>query len=173
MTEEKIYTPETISDNPLPGEFPAASLSESQTVSQSTGAYGPASIQNQDYPQPHVARVLLSDNLNTRTKKILASFEFTPSGAIQIGDYTSGQNGDIRISPSGILARNSLGDTTFALDGETGDAIFAGTIEAGTFVAGAVIVGDNNLIMDGANKRFVVNDGTNDRILIGYLKNGF
>lgn len=35
------------------------------------------------------------------------------------------------------------------------------------------IGGDENVIIDGANRRILISDGTNDRVLIGYQKNGF
>jgi hypothetical protein len=34
-------------------------------------------------------------------------------------------------------------------------------------------IGSGNIKMDGANKRITVNDGTNDRVLIGYLAGKF
>ncbi|MDH4127306.1 MAG: hypothetical protein OEV44_01030 [Spirochaetota bacterium] len=36
-----------------------------------------------------------------------------------------------------------------------------------------IIVGDNNVKIDGAGRNILVNDGTNDRILIGYLEGKF
>ncbi len=47
------------------------------------------------------------------------------------------------------------------------DKLLAGTIVV-TFNVGAA-----NITLDGANKRIVVNDGTNDRVLIGYQAGGF
>jgi len=34
-------------------------------------------------------------------------------------------------------------------------------------------VGESNVKIDGANKRILINDGTDDRILIGFQQNGF
>lgn len=45
-------------------------------------------------------------------------------------------------------------------------------IRAGTN-ANALAVGDSKLTIDGANKRITVNDGTNDRVLLGYLSGKF
>jgi len=55
-----------------------------------------------------------------------------------------------------------------------GNAAFGGDISAasGTFT-GTIYVGSANVLLDGANKRIVINDGTNDRVLIGYLSSGF
>jgi len=35
------------------------------------------------------------------------------------------------------------------------------------------IGGDTNVIIDGANRRILISDGTNDRVLIGYQAGGF
>jgi hypothetical protein len=45
-------------------------------------------------------------------------------------------------------------------------------ITTGTLTV-AMNVGDGNVVIDGENKRIIINDGTNDRILIGYQENGF
>ena len=95
------------------------------------------------------------------------------SGALQIGKYESGVSGDLRISPNGIVARNSSGMTTFALDGDTGSAVFMGEIQAGAIITGLVSVGNNNVVIDGENQRMIVNDGQTDRILIGFQSGGF
>jgi len=49
----------------------------------------------------------------------------------------------------------------------TADKITAGTITV------ALGVGSANIIIDGENTRIVINDGTHDRILIGYQADGF
>lgn len=38
---------------------------------------------------------------------------------------------------------------------------------------GVLNVGNNKIKIDGQNARIIVNDGTTDRIIIGYLKDGF
>lgn len=135
----------------------------------------------------NIIRDIITANLNTQAATILGSFEFGASGAIQIGLYEAGVTGDIKISPNGMLARNKSNVTTFALDGDTGDATFGGTVAAGAviaadvsasrIVAGTISVaanlGNSSVILDGANKRIIVNDGTNDRVLIGYLAGKF
>ena len=40
-------------------------------------------------------------------------------------------------------------------------------------LTGDIQVGTGNVKIDGANKRIIINDGTNDRILIGYQSGGF
>jgi len=52
------------------------------------------------------------------------------------------------------------------------DTVAAGKITAGT-VTVALDVGASNVKIDGANNRIVINDGTNDRVLLGYQSGGF
>jgi len=165
MAKEKIYYPKTIEDTPFPLQEGAVSFDIDQKTSNDK--YGAKEVKSRDFPTRRVAYELLGSALNTRSRKILAEFEFTQTGAIQIGDYKNGESGDLRISPNGITARDSSGLTTFAIDGDTGNAVFKGEIQAGAFISGLVVVGDNNLIMDGEAIRFIVNDDYNDRVLIG------
>lgn len=131
--DEKVYTNEEITDNPFPDE-----ISQETTESNSSSGSGQATYTNEaipDTPIPRrrIAQELISASLNTKTQKILAEYEFERRGAIVIGDYQSEKQGEIRISPEGIYARNKVGLTTFAIDGETGDATFRGTVQAGEF----------------------------------------
>lgn len=80
-------------------------------------------------------------NLDTAAKNILASFTFGASGALQIGTFSAGISGDIKISPNGIVARNSAGANTFTLDGTTGAATFAGTLSAAGGTFGTITAG--------------------------------
>jgi hypothetical protein len=170
MDELKVLTPEVIADNPFPNQ---EETSNSQT-SQITGdTASPSTSKVQGMPTKRIAYEVIGSALNTKSRKILAVFEFTESGALQIGKYENGVSGDLRITPNGITARDLAGITTFAIDGTTGDAVFKGTIQAESLIAGLVAVGNNNVILDGENQRIVVNDGTNDRVLIGYQPGGF
>lgn len=36
-----------------------------------------------------------------------------------------------------------------------------------------ITIGGTNVTIDGVNKRIIVNDGTNDRVVMGYLAGGF
>ena len=214
MTDVKIYNPEEIADNPLPGEQEEVFAVTQQTAG---GELSTEKIKDQDVPTKRIAVELMSSALNTKSKKILAEFEFTEQGAIKIGSYSPGESGDIRITPNGITARDENGVTTFALDGLTGDAVFKGTVQAGSVISGgeiiggsinindaftvdsngnviassatfnqyfsksedgqilsgSILTGNSNVKIDGANKRIIINDGTNDRILIGYQSGGF
>jgi len=46
----------------------------------------------------------------------------------------------------------------------------AGTSQS---LTGDFNLNDGNVKVDGANKRFLINDGTNDRVLLGYLSGKF
>jgi hypothetical protein len=90
---------------------------------------------------------------------------------------TSGFNETlVRVSPiatneydaasiEGLLSASSVSDR------------FIQSLSVGKLIAGTISVianiGDEAVIIDGANRRIIVNDGTNDRVLIGYLLNGF
>jgi hypothetical protein len=108
-----------------------------------------------------VAKDLISESLNTQSRRITGNYEFGPQGAIQVGKYENGVSGDVRITPDGVTARDINGNTTFSLDGSNGDATFKGQVKAGSFVTeGDVVIG--------ANGAFVVNDGTYNVIRLGY-----
>ena len=68
------------------------------------------------------------DAINTAAGTILGSFTFSGSGALQIGTYINGTSGDLKLSPTGILARDSAGDTTFSINAETGVAVLNGLV---------------------------------------------
>ena len=166
---DKVYTPEVVQDQPFPGgteEIPKAETLPS-------GTYSPTTTPATEITRKRVAVELLSQALNTRTKRILQEFELELSGGFKIGNYKDGETGDVRITPNGITARDKAGVTTMSLDGTTGDAIFKGKIQSGAVFTGAVNVGNNNVIIDGDKKQIIVNDGANDRILIGFQEGGF
>lgn len=166
MDDLKVYTPSEVPDAPFPLEGEATFAT---TGSTSNETYTPRETKDQSFPDPRIAYEIIGRSLNTRSKKIMANFEFTKSGALQIGEYTPGVNGDIKISPNGIVARNSLGNETLAIDGETGDAVFAGTIQTGTIISGTVIVGDNTWVITGDpdNPRMLLYNNGIPEILIG------
>ena len=138
MPEEKVYTNTVVEDNPFPGE-PA--LLDISPVSQE-GVFNAKVSKDKTFPKKKIATELLSQALNTRSRKILGEFEFTPSGAIQIGDFKEGITGDLRLSPNGVVARDLAGVVTFSIDGTTGDAIFKGTVQSGSIISGSIISGD-------------------------------
>ena len=172
---DNILYPDTIEDQPFPGQE-AIDTSVSQAVS--AGGISTEKIKDNPTPKKIIAHETIGSALNTKTKRILAVFEFTEHGAIQIGKYVNGVSGDLRFTPNGIIARDLAGLTTFAIDGTTGDAVFKGTIQAesiisGSLVTGKVIVGNENIVIDGENSRILINNGNEDQILIGYLEGMF
>jgi len=68
------------------------------------------------------------DAISTASGTILGEFNFTGSGALQIGTYEYNVTGDLKLSPTGILARDKLGATTFSINGETGVAVLNGLV---------------------------------------------
>ena len=161
----KVYTPIVIEDTAFPQQ---GQIEFATTTPSSGGTLRPTEINDQSIPTKRIAVELLGQALNTRSRKILAEFQFTEMGAIQIGKYTQGVSGDLRISPNGITARNSSGLTTFTLDGDSGDAYFSGTIQAGTVIGGAVAVGDGDILIDGDTKRMIFYDDNGiPQIIIG------
>jgi len=153
---EKVYTPEEIDDNPFPTEDSIEGFDVTQNTSNDI--INAQKIADQSFPSKRVAVELLSTALNTKSKKILQEFEFTSSGAIKVGEYQNGVSGELKISPNGLVARNNAGSTTFAIDGDTGDAVFTGTIQAGTLIGGQVAVGDGDILIDGEQKRMIFYD---------------
>lgn len=170
------YQPQTIVDQPVPlleGGFSDSSGSNSSPTSDSY-AESPITIPDKRIIPPNTAQDTVSQSLNTATRRILGEFTFEQLGAIVVGAINSALGtGQITISPDGIIAKNSDGTTTFALDGTDGSATFLGELIAGSIITGAITVGANNVMIDGANKRIVINDGTNDRIIMGFLSGGF
>ena len=163
MNDLTVYGPETISDSNLPTENTAVSA---PTDPSTASASVPTSVSDNSFPTQRLAVDLISNVLNTKTLKIIKQFTFTPSGAIQIGDYTQGISGDIRISPAGIVARNLAGNQTFALDGDTGDAVFAGQLQTGALIAGQVAVGNDAIQIDGENRRIIFYDENGIPIIV-------
>lgn len=156
MDDQKIYYPQTIDENPFPTTEGEQDFDTTQQTSK--GQYGSETIKPKTFPTKRIAYEVLGSALNTRSRRILAEFEFTESGALQIGKYENGVSGDIRISPNGIVGRDSAGLTTFALDATTGSATFKGEVQAGAFISGLVVVGDNSVVIDGENRRLVFYD---------------
>jgi hypothetical protein len=110
------------------------------------------------FPVKPVAVETMGSSFNTKSRKILGDFSFGVLGAITVGEYVYGESGEVKISPNGIIATNVNGDTTFALDGTTGDATFKGTIQAGAFIS-EQLRWRRQCSDDGAYKRIIINDG--------------
>lgn len=134
---DKNYEPEIISETPFPDE---PIVLDTQTKPSSGGNYTPTTTKEKTFPEKRTAVELLSTALNTRSRKILEEFELQQSGGLKIGDYKSGVSGDLRLTPNGMTARNKSGITTLAVDGDTGDAIFAGQVRAGSTIVADTII---------------------------------
>lgn len=174
MADEKVYEPEIVPDNPFPSEVISPVLSQNKSLGE--GNYAPAIAKEKTFPKKRTAVELLSNALNTRSKKILQEFALTQFGGLKIGDFKEGLSGDIRITPNGITARDIAGLTTFSIDGSDGSAAFRGQIQSGSLITGEVVVGNNRVIIDvdeNEEPTIIVNDGSNDRVLIGFQANGF
>lgn len=163
MDDIKVYKPIETQDTPFPVQE-----TTTQDVAQTTAnsVYSPQVTKDNPMPAKKIAQEVISKSLNTSTRKILGEFKFTPSGALQIGNYEDGQAGDIRISPGGIVARNLSGETTFSIDGDSGNATFKGIIQAGAVVAGAVQVGDEKILIDGDTQRIIFYDDNGVPVIV-------
>lgn len=107
------------------------------------------------------------------------------AGNMWWGSSTTYAGATIKISNAGVVALTSgvfSGDITGATGTFSGDitaatGLFGGTIGFENVAAGtnanALNVGHANVKIDGANKRIIINDGTNDRCLFGYLAGKF
>ena len=153
--DDKVYVPEVIQDNPFPGEIlQPVSSSNPTNVGDN---YSPATSKEKAFPVKRTAVELLSTALNTRSRKILEEFELVQSGGIQIGNFKEGISGDLRLTPNGMVARNLSGIETIAIDGITGDAIFAGQIRAGSTIVSDTIITERS--SEGNGRTVYYNDG--------------
>ena len=134
---DKNYEVEVAQETPFPGEPLPISLG-GQGDTKDT--FTPTTTKERTVPIKRIAVELLSTALNTRSRKILEEFELTQSGGFQIGDFKQGKSGDLRLTPNGMTARNKSGITTLAVDGDTGDAIFAGQVRAGSTIVADTII---------------------------------
>lgn len=149
MIVDKTYYPEEIQDVPLPG-MDAVTLpieTSSLHATDYSGNAKPYQLNDASLPGKMIAKETIGKAFNTKSRKILDGFEFTESGALQIGKFIIDENGDIRISPAGIIARNRDGETSFLLDGETGDALFKGDVRASTFTNDFFTVDDRGNVI--------------------------
>lgn len=147
MTDDKVYSPEVIEDNPLPNQEVESDTGSSSSGSKDT--YAPKDTKDRPIPRRIVAQETIGSALNTKARKIMATFTFTEMGAVKIGKYVNGVSGELSLTPAGMTALNTSGDTTFAIDGETGNAVFAGELRSGTLVTGEIVVGNNTWIISG------------------------
>lgn len=138
--DDKVYVQEIVNETPFPGD--SLILPQSPTPNGQSGNYTPSKVTDRLFPIKRTSVELLSQALNTRSKKVLQEFELQDSGGFRIGKFREGISGDVSLTPNGLVARNLAGLTTFVLDGDTGDATFKGTVQAEDFV----IADENGLV---------------------------
>lgn len=94
-------------------------------------------------------------------------------GYLQSSNYVSGTTG-WKIAANGDAEFESgyfRGDIS-AATGSFGGTVDWDNVNEGTN-ENSLSVGDAKVLIDGSNKRIVINDGTNDRVLLGYLAGKF
>lgn len=146
---DKIYSPETIDDSPLPGESNVIDFTTPTSGSGENKTTGTTETPDNRLPEKLIAVEVMGSALNTKAKKVLQEFNLEQRGGFQIGKYDPGNSGDVRITPNGITARDSAGSSTFSLDGTTGSAVFAGELRSGSLITGDIVVGNNAVIISG------------------------
>ena len=157
----KIFHPTEIQEIPFPGEPELVALPGQPNPA---GTFSPTTSKDKTFPKKRTAVELLSTALNTKSRKILEEFELQQSGGLKIGDFKSGISGDLRLTPNGITARDIAGLTTFAIDGTTGDAVFAGQVRAGSSIVADTILMEE---ASNGNGRIVFYNNGIPAILIG------
>jgi len=124
-----IFEPNPLTDQPITEHVEGESPQPKKSMDDYNILY-PNTMPADVFSGMQVAKEVASIALNTQARQILGGFTFTQTGSLAVGNYVSGASGDIRISPNGIVGRNSSGVSTFTIDGTTGDATFMGTITA-------------------------------------------
>lgn len=150
--EDKNYEVEVAPETPFPGEPQPIALTGQPNPA---GTFTPTTTKEKTFPTRKIANELIGSALNTRSKKVLQEFQLTQSGGFKVGDFKQGISGEVSYTPVGIVAKNKDGLLTIVLDGETGDAIFKGTLQTGAIISGIVSVGDDSIVIDGEARRQV------------------
>ncbi len=140
----KIYYPKVIQETPFPGDRPTDLFYDNEPKKRTKDeqeVFIQKEIKELGFPKRVVAVETIGSSLNTRARKILGEFQFTQQGALQIGKYEQGISGDIRWSPTGMIARNAQGETTIGIDADTGDVTIKGRMQSGSLISGNITVG--------------------------------
>lgn len=93
--------------------------------------------------------------------------------SLAVGDLWVDTNDSNKLYRAASIGADAIaaGEWILYNDTRAADAVLkAGT---GQVITGNFNLNTTNVLIDGANKRIVINDGTNDRILIGYLSGKF
>lgn len=147
-----FISPETIPFLPLPNAnvYPLPQEASNTNKTMNT----PATVPAIKLPKRLIATETVSSNFDTYSKRIIGEFKFSPLGAITLGEYINGVQGDLKLSAGGLQARNINGDIALLFDVLTGNAYFKGTIQAGSVISEGQIDGGSINI----NSRFQVNE---------------
>lgn len=80
------------------------------------------------------------------------------------------EDAPFKVTMAGALTATSATISGYASDSDLTDLENAALVKDSTtqILSGKIIVGDNKITIDGVNKRIIINDGTNNRVLIGY-----
>jgi hypothetical protein len=88
----------------------------------------------------------------------------------------------LKVNTDGLfMGADNFADAPFSVDYDGKLTATTGTFSGDTDWANvqtgtnenALNIGSGNVVIDGANKRIIINDGTDDRVLIGYDSGGF
>jgi len=93
--------------------------------------------------------------------------------AIAAGDLWVDTNDSNKLYRAEIAGSSEISPTEWVLVNDTRAADAVLKSASGQAITGNFNLNSANVLLDGANKRIVINDGTNDRILIGYLAGKF
>ena len=151
--DDKVYTQEVVQENPFPGE---TVVLDTASESKEGDVHSPTTTKEKNVPRKRTAVELLSTALNTRSRKILESFDLEQRGGIQIGNFQDGISGDISLTRNGMVGRNVSGNTTFALDTD-GNLILVGQLRAGSTIVSNTIVTEES--SNGNGRTVYYNDG--------------
>lgn len=100
-----------ISETPFPGQDVNSYQSSKSVMSRPKSVYLPSSIQEQPLPQTVYANEVISQTLNTKSRKILAPLTFTQGGNVQTEEKTIADNKGL-VSVNNFLSDNIVDDTT-------------------------------------------------------------
>lgn len=152
----KLYRSTNVGDNEvIAGEWEA--VPDENKLDILGGSYDTASsgARVRLFPDANTG-IVVNDDAAAEVFKVMV-------GGTDVGDVTLGNFAGNK----GLKWDKSA--TTFVVRG----TLHAADISVGGTIEVAMNLGVSNVKLDGANKRVVINDGTNDRILIGYDSGGF
>ena len=156
----KIVQPPVIEVPPLAGQEYQFDNSAKSTTNSSEKTATPEVTKAKTLPPPQYAHEVISHRLDTQRGAIKSTFRFDEFGALKIG--VKDETGQILITGDGITAIDVNGQTTFNIDGTTGNATFSGTIAAQNILTGTIDMGTDGRIIGG--------DGDHYRWILGKLQ---